>query len=79
MIGCVQVCTLDWAESRCLWRVPSCSSLTSIALGTGDTLVVDGAAWLWRPPAVPRGAVSRASRGVEAKSRAMGLAPKPKL
>jgi len=56
-----------------------CSSLIRIVLGTGDTLVVDGAAWLWRPPAVPRGAVSRASRGVEAKSRAMGLAPKPKL
>ena len=41
--------------------------------------MVDGAAWLWRPPAVPRGAVSRASRSVEAKSRTMGLVPKARL
>ena len=46
---------------------------------SGDTLVVDGGAWLWRPPAVPRGAVSRASRGAEAASRATGLARKAKL
>ncbi|KAK9832722.1 hypothetical protein WJX81_003788 [Elliptochloris bilobata] len=46
---------------------------------SGDTLVVDGAAWLWRPPAVPRGAVSRASRGAEAASRATGLGGKAKL
>ena len=42
---------------------------------TGDTLVVDGAAWMWREPAVPRKMVSKASRGVEAKSRALGVAP----
>lgn len=40
---------------------------------SGDTLVVDGGAWMWRPPVVPRDMVSRASRGVEAKSRAVGL------
>ncbi|CAL8464691.1 g4226 [Coccomyxa elongata] len=40
---------------------------------TGDTLVVDGAAWMWRQPVVSRGMVSKASRGVEAKSRAVGL------
>ena len=49
------------------------------APASGDTLVVDGGAWLWRPPAVPRGAVSRASRGAEAASRATGLARKAKL
>ncbi|KAK9804870.1 hypothetical protein WJX72_009287 [[Myrmecia] bisecta] len=41
---------------------------------TGDTLVVDGAAWLWREQQVPRSMVSKASRGVESKSRAIGLA-----
>ncbi|BDA49426.1 Peroxisomal 2,4-dienoyl-CoA reductase [Coccomyxa sp. Obi] len=40
---------------------------------TGDTLVVDGAAWMWRQPVVSREMVSKASRGVEAKSRAVGL------
>jgi len=38
---------------------------------SGDTLVVDGAAWLWRPPAAPRGSVEAISRGVEASSRGM--------
>ncbi|CAL5224536.1 g7235 [Coccomyxa viridis] len=42
---------------------------------TGDTLVMDGAAWMWREPAVPRKMVSKASRGVEAKSRILGVAP----
>ncbi|CAK0787667.1 hypothetical protein CVIRNUC_010889 [Coccomyxa viridis] len=42
---------------------------------TGDTLVVDGGAWMWREPAVPREAVSKASRGVEARSRSLGVAP----
>ena len=41
----------------------------------GDTLVVDGAAWMWREPVVPRKMVSKASRGVEAKSRSLGVAP----
>ena len=41
---------------------------------SGDTLVVDGAAWLWRPPAAPRDAVGAVSRGVEAASRATGVA-----
>ena len=41
---------------------------------SGDTLVVDGGAWLWRPPAVPRGVVAAVSRGVEAASRARGVA-----
>ena len=38
---------------------------------SGDTLIVDGAAWLWRPPAVPRAVVAEVSRKVEAGSRAM--------
>lgn len=41
----------------------------------GDTLVVDGAAWMWREPVVPRKMVSKASRGVETKSRSLGVAP----
>jgi 2,4-dienoyl-CoA reductase [(3E)-enoyl-CoA-producing], peroxisomal len=38
---------------------------------SGDTLVVDGGAWLWRPPAVPRDAVEAVARRVEAASRAV--------
>ena len=37
--------------------------------------MVDGGAWMWREPAVPREAVSKASRGVEARSRSLGVAP----
>ena len=44
---------------------------------SGDTLVVDGAAWLWRPPAVPRNVVAEVSRKVEAGSRAMTKAAAP--
>jgi hypothetical protein len=49
------------------------SDYRKLAWAAGDTLVVDGAAWMWRQPVVPRQAVSRASRGVEAKSRAIGV------
>jgi peroxisomal 2,4-dienoyl-CoA reductase len=38
---------------------------------SGDTLVVDGAEWLFKPPMVPRELVSELSRKVEAKSRAL--------
>eukprot|EP00775_Hariotina_reticulata_P002430 gene2430-2734_t len=41
---------------------------------TGETLVVDGGAWLHRPQLVPRDMVSRVSRGVEKKSRQIGTA-----
>ena len=41
---------------------------------SGDVVVVDGGAWLWRPPAAPRGAVAAVSRGVERASRATGVA-----
>ncbi|GLI62686.1 hypothetical protein VaNZ11_005362 [Volvox africanus] len=44
------------------------------AFVSGDTLVVDGASWMWRPQLVERSGVSKASRGVEGKSRAIGLA-----
>jgi len=40
---------------------------------TGDTLVVDGGHWMWKPPAVARERVVQASKGVEAASRATGV------
>ncbi|KAG2454386.1 hypothetical protein HYH02_001409 [Chlamydomonas schloesseri] len=44
------------------------------AFVSGDTLVVDGANWMWKPQLVERGQVSKASRNVEGKSRAVGTA-----
>lgn len=41
---------------------------------SGHTLVVDGAAWLWRPTIVSHDQVSNVSRGVESKSRGTGHA-----
>ncbi len=38
---------------------------------TGDTLVVDGGHWLYKPPMVPRDMVAELSRNVEKKSRDM--------
>jgi peroxisomal 2,4-dienoyl-CoA reductase len=46
---------------------------------SGDTLVVDGANRMWKPAVVPRSVVSKVSRGVEAKSRAVGTAARSKL
>eukprot|EP00798_Chlamydomonas_sp_ICE-L_P022710 gene22710-29866_t len=45
---------------------------------TGDTMVVDGAAWMWKPSPIPRSAVSKVSRGVESTSRTVGTAA-PKI
>lgn len=44
---------------------------------TGDTLIVDGGEWLYKPPMVPRDMVSTLSRKVESKSRSQ--APKSRL
>ena len=41
---------------------------------TGETFVVDGANWMWKPPVAPREAIAQLSRGVESKSRSVGLA-----
>ncbi|KIY97619.1 hypothetical protein MNEG_10346, partial [Monoraphidium neglectum] len=41
---------------------------------SGETLVVDGAAWLHRPQLVPRESVSQVSRRVEGTSRKVGVA-----
>ena len=43
---------------------------------SGDTLVVDGAAWLWKPPILAPADVSRVSRNVEGASRGVGVASK---
>ena len=40
----------------------------------GHTMVVDGGEWMYREPIVPREEVLRASRAVEASSRAVGTA-----
>ena len=46
---------------------------------SGHTLVVDGGAWMWRKPLLPREAVLAASRGVESKSRTVGVGGASKL
>jgi len=38
---------------------------------SGDTIIVDGGEWLWKPLPTPRANISTASRNVEAKSRSM--------
>lgn len=54
----------------------ACVFLCSPAAGfiSGDTLVVDGANWMWKPQLVTREMVSKVSRSVEGKSRAVGVA-----
>jgi len=44
---------------------------------TGDTLIVDGGEWLYKPPLVPKDMVATLSRKVEAKSRSQ--APQSRL
>ncbi len=44
---------------------------------TGETLIVDGGEWLYKPPMVPKDMVSMLSRKVESKSRSQ--APKSRL
>ena len=41
---------------------------------TGHVLVMDGGEWMYRKPLVPRDVVGRVSRGVEGKSRGVGVA-----
>ena len=36
---------------------------------TGETIVVDGGAWLWSPPPMPADLVRELSRGIEKTSR----------
>ena len=43
--------------------------MTSCQEHAARSQVVDGAAWMWKPQLIPKEAVSKASRGVEAKSR----------
>lgn len=40
---------------------------------SGHVLVVDGAAWIWRDPGIPKDKVIELSRGVEGKSRKVGV------
>lgn len=49
---------------------------SAAAYVSGDTLVVDGAEWLYKEPLLPPEAVSRMSRQVEGRSRAMGPSSK---
>ena len=78
---------LDLAKEVPLGRMGSASDIALAAVFlcspaaayiTGETLVVDGGAWMARPQLVPRAMVSQASRAVEKGSRNVGLA-KPKL
>lgn len=39
----------------------------------GHTIVADGGEWMWRPPVIPREMVLQASKGIEAKSRSVGV------
>lgn len=55
----------------CLYLASSAGSFVS-----GHTLVVDGGEWMYRPPLAPREAVAQLSRGVESKSRAVGVQSK---
>lgn len=41
--------------------------------------MVDGAAWMYKRAPVPRDMVSKASRGVEAKSRSITTSARSKL
>mmetsp|Transcript_27681 Transcript_27681/g.71227 ORF Transcript_27681/g.71227 Transcript_27681/m.71227 type:complete len:300 (-) Transcript_27681:168-1067(-) len=54
----------------------ACVYLSSTAgkFVSGETMVVDGAAWMWKPPIVPREAIAALSRKVESTSRAVGQA-----
>jgi len=45
----------------------------------GDTIVVDGGNWLWKPQRVPRAAVRAAAKSAETKSRNMVPGAKSKL
>ncbi len=45
---------------------------------SGHTMVVDGAAWMWKPAVLPRQAVNQTSRSVEGKSRSVGTAEAPR-
>ena len=56
----------------CGRRTPRPSALRRYV--SGETLVVDGGAWLHRPQLVPRQMVSMVSRKVEGKSRKVGVA-----
>jgi len=44
-----------------------------LTLRPGHVLVVDGGNWMWRPNVIPREMVTSASRGVESKSRQVGI------
>lgn len=67
LVDCVPLGRAGSTVDIGLTAVFLCSTAASYM--SGDTLVVDGAAWLWSPPPVPREMVSQLSRGVEDKSR----------
>ena len=57
--------------SSCSLRfIPVCGILRKGHI-RGETIVVDGGAWLWKPPSLPREMVAESSRSIEKKSRAV--------
>jgi len=62
------------------WDIAMCVVYLSSAAGrfiTGETIVVDGAHWMMKPPPVDRKSVQQWARGAEKKSRETGLAVGP--
>ena len=53
----------------CVWLASSAGTFV-----TGETVVVDGGAWLFKPPIAPREMIVQMSRGVEKQSRKVGTA-----
>ena len=58
-----------WGQKRDIAMASVFLASNAARFISGETLVVDGANWMWKIPPLPREKVSRASRGVEKHSR----------
>jgi peroxisomal 2,4-dienoyl-CoA reductase len=59
------------------WDIAMCAVYLSSLAGafvSGDTIVVDGASWMWRPQLAPREMIQQLSRRSESVSRQVGTA-----